>query len=63
MLASPVLAAGMQVNGIHGFLILIAVLLFLIAAIIAWFVPPRTHWGCFVAAGLCLATLALIVSG
>lgn len=58
-----VLAASLTVNGLHGVLIILAVILFLIAAIVAWFVPPRTYWGTFVAAGLCLATLALIVSG
>jgi hypothetical protein len=57
------LAASFTVNGLHGALILVAVLLFLAAAIIAWFVSPRTHWASFVAAGLCLATLALLVSG
>ena len=57
------LATSVTVNGLHGVLLLIAVLLFLIAAIVAWFVTPRTYWAAFVAGGLCLATLALIVSG
>lgn len=63
MLATQVLAAGVQVNGLHGVLLILAVLLFLVAAIIAWFAAPRTYWATFVAAGLCLATLAMIVTG
>lgn len=57
------LAAGFQVNGIHGFLILLAVLLFLIAAIITWFVTPRAYWATFVAAGLFFVSLAMLVTG
>lgn len=57
------LAASFTVNGLHGTLILLAVILFAVAAIISWFVPPRVYWPTFVAAGLCLATLALLVSG
>lgn len=63
MSGSGVLAASFTVNGAHGALLLIAVILFLIAAVVAWFVPPRTYWGTFVAAGLCLATLAALVTG
>lgn len=49
-------------NGLHGFLLVVACLLFLIAAIVAWFIG-RTYWATLVAAGLCLATLAMLVSG
>ena len=45
-------------TGAHGWLTLIAVILFGIAAVIAWFVPPRAHWATFVAAGLALWALA-----
>lgn len=57
------LAVSFTVTGLHGWLILLAVILFAIAAVVAWFVAPRAHWATFVAAGLCLATLALLVSG
>jgi hypothetical protein len=57
------LAVSFTVSGLHGWLQLIAVLLFLIAAIVAWFVTPRAIWATFVAAGLCLVTLALLVTG
>jgi hypothetical protein len=57
------LAASFTFNGLHGALLVIAVLLFLVAAIAAWFASPRTHWATLVAAGLCLATLALLVTG
>ena len=56
-------AASLQVNGLHGALLIIAVIAFLIAAVIAWFVPPRTYWPTLVAGGLCLATLAMLVTG
>lgn len=59
----PALAASFSVSGVHGALILIAVLAFLVAAIIAWFVTPRTHWATLVAAGLCLFALSFLVSG
>lgn len=62
MLAGGVLAASFTVNGAHGVLLLLAVILFAVAAIIAWFVPPRTYWASFIAAGLCLATLAGLVT-
>lgn len=54
-------AASFSVNGAGGVLTLIAVILFLIAAIIAWFVEPRTHWATLVAAGLCLWALAALI--
>ena len=61
--AGQVLAAGVQVNGLHGALLIIAVILFLIASIVAWFVTPRAYWATLTAAGLCLATLAMLVTG
>lgn len=63
ILASPALAASVQVNGIHGALVIIAVILFLIAALVAWFAEPHTRWAVCVAAGLCLVTLSLIITG
>ena len=57
------LALSMTVNGLHGTLILLAVLLFLIGAIVAWFVAPRAHWATVVAAGLCLWALAQLITG
>lgn len=62
MSASGVLAAGVSVSGLHGVLILFAVILFAVAAIVSWFVQPRLIWATFVAAGLCLATFALLVT-
>lgn len=58
-----VVAASFQVSGLHGALIVISVILFLIAAIIAWFVLPRAHWATLAAAGLCLFALSFLVSG
>jgi hypothetical protein len=55
---SPVLAASFTVSGAHGVLILIAFLLFLIAAVVAWVIAPRAVWATFVAAGLALWALA-----
>jgi hypothetical protein len=60
--ADGVLAASVQVQGVHGVLLVLGALLFLVAAIIAWFVAPRTHWATFVAAGLCLLTLSFLVT-
>ena len=51
-------ATTLSVNGVGGVLYLIAAILFLIAAIIAWFVMPRTYWAAAVALGLCLAAFA-----
>jgi len=58
-----VLASGFTVSGAHGFLILIAFLLFAVAGIVAWFVEPRAIWATFVAAGLALYMLALLFTG
>jgi hypothetical protein len=55
-------AASFAVNGASGALTLIAVILFLIAAVITWFVTPRAYWATFVAAGLCLWALAALIT-
>ena len=60
--AAP-LADGFTVSGVHGFLILIAFLLFAVAAVVAWVVAPRLIWATFVAAGLALYMLALLITG
>lgn len=57
------LASSFSVSGVHGFLILIAFLLFAVSAIIAWVVAPRAIWATFVAAGLALYMLALLFTG
>lgn len=57
------LADGFTVSGVHGFLILIAFLLFAVAAVVAWFVEPRAIWATFVATGLALFMLALLFGG
>jgi hypothetical protein len=54
-------AASVTVSGIDGFLEILAVLCFLIAAVIAWFVEPRARWATLVAAGLLFWILTLIV--
>lgn len=53
-------AATFSVNGAGGVFTIIAVILFLVAAVIAWFVEPRTYWATFVAAGLCLFALGTL---
>lgn len=62
ILADGVTAASFQVSGLHGVAILIALLLFAVAAVIAWFVQPRTYWATFVAAGLALIALSMLVT-
>jgi hypothetical protein len=57
------MAVSFTVSGLHGWLQLIAMILFFIAAIIAWFVSPRAHWATFIAAGLCLAALSMLITG
>jgi uncharacterized membrane protein YqjE len=57
------LASGFTVSGVHGFLILIAFLLFAVAAIVAWVVAPRAIYATFMAAGLALYMLALLFTG
>jgi hypothetical protein len=56
------LAVTATVSGIDGFFYVVAVILFLISAIVAWFVAPRQIWATFVAAGLMLVALAKIVT-
>lgn len=56
-------ASSFTVSGAHGFLIVLAFLAFLIAAVIAWFVAPRAHWGVAVAGGLALYMLSLLFTG
>lgn len=57
------LAASFTVSGLHGALILIAVLVFLVAAVAAYVAPGHRLVLALIAAGLCVATLALLVSG
>ena len=57
---SHVLASGLAVNGAHGVLILIALIAFIVAAIVAWVIAPRAVYATFVAAGLALYMLALL---
>lgn len=45
-------ATTVAIHGISGVFLIIAAILFLIAAIIAWFVAPRSYWPTFIAAGL-----------
>lgn len=59
-LASGVLASGLAVNGAHGVLILLAMIAFVVAAIIAWVLAPRAVYATFVAAGLAIYMLALL---
>jgi hypothetical protein len=54
------LASSFSVSGAHGVLILIALILFACAAIIAWVIAPRQVWATFVAAGLALLALAML---
>lgn len=56
------LATSVQVDGLHGVFIILAVILFLIAALMAWFVEPRARWATCMAAGACLVALSLIVT-
>lgn len=57
-LASVGITASAAGNGI---LVLIACILFFIAAGVAWFVTPRAIWGTLVGVGLGLYVLALLV--
>jgi uncharacterized membrane protein YqjE len=60
---APLAGSSFTVSGVHGFLILIAFLLFAVAAVVAWVVTPRAIWATFVAAGLALYMLALLFTG
>lgn len=55
------LATTISVSGVHGWLVLIAVIAFLVSAVIAWFVAPRQIWASLVAGGLCLWALAALI--
>lgn len=57
------LATSVSVSGLHGFLILIAFILLVIAAFVAWFIAPRMIWASLVSAALALYMFALLVSG
>lgn len=54
-------ATSITIHGIDGVFLVIAAILFLIAAIIAWFVAPRSYWPTFIAAGLLFWVLTLLV--
>jgi hypothetical protein len=54
------LASSFTVSGAHGIFILIALILFACAAVIAWVIAPRQVWATFVAAGLALFALAML---
>jgi hypothetical protein len=56
------LASSFTVSGAHGVLILIAAILFAVAAVLAWVVEPRNVWASFVAAGAALVSFALLFS-
>jgi hypothetical protein len=58
-----VLATSFTVSGLHGWLILVAAVLFFTAAVVAWVTSPRVSWAALAAAGLCLVTLALLITG
>ena len=57
-LASASLSAGPGANGI---LVLVALILFAVAAVVAWVVTPRAIWASCVAAGLALFMAALLL--
>jgi hypothetical protein len=63
MLASQVLAAGFQANGISGVMLVLALICFLIAAIAAWFAPGHKAAIVLIAAGGFFAVLAQLVTG
>lgn len=59
-LASMSLTAGPAGNGI---LVLLALVVFLVAAVVAWVVTPRAIWATAVALGLALYMAALLLGG
>lgn len=61
--AAVPLASSFTVSGAHGFLVLIAFIVFVIAAFLAWFIAPRAIWGTLIAAGLAAYMLALLFTG
>jgi hypothetical protein len=54
-------ATTFTVSGLHGWLYILAAILFAIAAVIAWFVQPRAYWPTFVALGLCFVALGFVI--
>lgn len=64
MLASQFLAAGFQANGISGVMLVLALVCFLVAAIVAYFVTPLHRVAVsLIAAGGFFAILAQLVTG
>jgi hypothetical protein len=58
------LASGsFSVSGAHGVILLIALILFAVAGIIAWVIAPRAVWATFVASGLFFLTLSMLWTG
>jgi hypothetical protein len=57
-----ILALTATVSGIDGFFYVLAAILCLIAAIVAWFVAPRAIWATFVAVALMLFALAKLIT-
>jgi hypothetical protein len=55
-------ATTFTISGLHGWLYIFAVVLFLIAAIVAWFVQPKAYWPTCVALGLMCVALGFIVT-
>jgi hypothetical protein len=53
-------SSSFTVNGVHGFLLIVAVIVFFIAACAAFFAPAHRAVHTLIAAGLCLATAALL---
>jgi hypothetical protein len=47
----------------NGILVLIALILFAVAAVVAWVVTPRAIWASCVALGLALYMAALLIGG
>ena len=58
-----VLAAGFQANGISGVMLVLALICFLIAAIVAYFVPGHRIAISLIAAGGFFAILGQLVTG
>jgi hypothetical protein len=53
-------SSSFHVSGTHGILVLIALIIFVIAAVIAWIATPKAHWAGAVAAGLAVYMLSLL---
>jgi len=64
MFASQVLAAGFQANGLSGVMLVIGMICFLIATIVAYFVTPLHRVAiALIAAGGFFALLAQLITG